>query len=77
MMFPSTYFIDYTPMDIYNHNNDISMLLQSICTSFAFNCQLIVVFDGNDELCMFSPRRRRRAVITSAPESQAVVFIAY
>ena len=76
MMFPSTYFIHYTPMDICNHNNDISMLIQSICTPIALNCQLIVVFDGNDKLCIFSPRRRRRAVITSALECQAVVFIA-
>lgn len=38
------------------------------------NCQLIAVFDGNDKLCIFSPRRRRRAVIPSVPERQAVVF---
>ena len=56
MLFPSTNIINVAPMDVYYHNNDISMLLSSISTPFSLNCQLIVVFDGNDNLCIFLHR---------------------
>ena len=47
-MIPSTYFINITPTDVYYHNNDILIVFLIDIQAVCINCQLIVVFDGNE-----------------------------